>query len=106
MGKKEENFPEEEGFITLSLDDGKELECQVLTILEAGNNDYIVLLPLDPEYQTTEGEVFIYRYFENENGDVDLQNIENDDEFELVSDIFDQYLDDCEFDELVEAEDE
>lgn len=98
------NVPEEEGFITLSLDNGKELECQVLTILEANNQDYIVLFPLDPEYQSTEGEVFIYRYFETEDGEVDLQNIDSDEEFEIVSEAFDEYLDSCEYDELVEEE--
>ncbi|MCI8373539.1 MAG: DUF1292 domain-containing protein [Lachnospiraceae bacterium] len=96
--------PEEEGFITLSLDDGKELECQVLTILEANQQDYIVLYPLDSSYQEAEGEVFIYRYFESANGEVDLQNIETDEEFELVSEAFDEYLDSCEYDELVDEE--
>lgn len=107
MSNKPMNMePEEEGFITLSLDDGKELECQVLTILEAGGQDYIVLFPLDASYQETEGEVFIYRYFEDGNGGVDLQNIDSDEEFEIVSEAFDEYLDSCEYDELVEGEGE
>lgn len=99
------DFPEEEGFITLSLDGGKELECQVLTILEVNKKDYIVLYPLEESSQIEEGEVFIYRYFEDKNGEVDLQNIDSDEEFEMVSDAFDEYLDSCEFDEIVEAED-
>lgn len=96
----------EEGFITLSLDDGKELECRVLTILEADGRDYIVLYPLDESYQTEEGEVFIYRYSETETGEVDLQNIEDDEEFEIVSDVFDEFLDSCEYDELVGCDEE
>lgn len=103
MGRQQE--PEEEGFITLSLDDGNELECEVLTILEAAGQDYIVLYPLDASYQEAEGEVFIYRYFEDENGEVDLQNIDSDEEFDIVSDAFDEYLDNCEYDELIEDED-
>lgn len=102
MEKEFEN--EEEGFITLSLDDGKELECQILTILEANGQDYIVLYPLDQNYQEVEGEVFIYRYFENEDGEVDLQNIDTDEEFDIVSEAFDEYLDSCEYDELVDDE--
>lgn len=99
MNKKQEN--EEEMFITLSLDDGKELECQILTILEVSHQDYIVLYPLDSSYVSEEGEVFIYRYFENKNEEIDLQNIDSDEEFEIVSDAFDEYLDSCEFDEVV-----
>lgn len=101
-----EQTEDEEGFITLSLDDGKELECQVLTILEADNQDYIVLYPLDSSYQTTDGEVFIYRYFEDDNGNVDLQNIDSDEEFEIVSEAFDEYLDSCEYDELIDENEE
>ena len=78
----------------------------MLTILEAGGQDYIVLFPLDASYQETEGEVFIYRYFEDGKGGVDLQNIDSDEEFEIVSEAFDEYLDSCEYDELVEGEDE
>lgn len=103
---KKESNNEEEGFITLSLDGNKELECQILTILEAQGQDYIVLYPLDESYQSSEGEVFIYRYFEDENGEVTLENIENDEEFEVVSDVFDEYLDSCEFDEIVEEEED
>lgn len=98
---KKETDNDDEMFITLSLDNGKELECQILTILEVNNQDYIVLYPLDDSYPSEEGEVFIYRYFEDENEEIELQNIDSDEEFECVSDAFDEYLDGCEFDELV-----
>lgn len=91
----------EEGLITLSLDDGKELECQIITIFEANDQDYIVLLPTDSSYQESEGEVFIYRYFETEDGDINLENIETDEEFEVVSDAFDEFLDSCEYEEYL-----
>ena len=52
--------------ITLFLDDGTELECQILTIFEANGQDYIALFPLAPEYEES-GQVFIYRYSEDEN---------------------------------------
>ena len=105
MGRQKEN-EDEEGFITLSLDDGKELECEVITIFESNGKDYIALYPLDSSYQKTEGEVFIYRYFEDKDGNVDLQNIDSDDEFDMVSDAFDEYLDSCEYDEIFDGEEE
>ena len=94
----------EEMTVTLTLDDGTEQECVVLTIFEAGGRDYIALLPLDGQ-EDEDGEVYLYRYSEDEDGQPNLENIEDDEEFEIVSDAFDEMLDSAEFDELV-SEDE
>lgn len=94
----------EEMTVTLTLDDGSELECVVLTIFEAGERDYIALLPLDGQ-EAEEGEVYLYRYAEDALGNPDLSNIEDDEEYEIVADAFDELLDTEEYDELV-SEDE
>ena len=87
--------------VTLDLDDGTSVECAILTILEVDEQDYIVLVPLDENDEPIEeGEVFIYRYFEDEEGNASLDNIDNDEEFERVSECFDEYLDEQEFNEL------
>lgn len=97
--------PQEEMTVTLTLDDGTELECVVLTIFTAGERDYIALLPMDgPEAE--EGEVYLYRYFEKEDGQPDLQNIEDDEEYEIVADAFDELLDEAEYDEVVGEDEE
>ncbi len=93
----------EEMTVTLTLDDGTELECVVLTIFEAGGRDYIALLPAEGEDADT-GEVYLYRYSET-NGEPELDNIEDDDEYEIVADAFDELLDEQEYDELVSEED-
>ncbi|PNV63337.1 hypothetical protein C0033_04465 [Clostridium sp. chh4-2] len=93
--------PQEEMTVTLTLDDGTEVECIVLTIFEAGNRDYIALLPTEGA-ESEEGEVYLYRYTESEDGDPTLENIEDDDEYEIVADAFDELLDEQEYDELVE----
>lgn len=97
---------DEEMNVTLTLDDGSTVECVVLTIIEANNgNDYIALLPIEgPEAES--GEVFLYRYSEDAEGNPNLENIEDDEEFEIVSDAFDEFLDEQEFDELVEEDEE
>ena len=56
-------------------------------------------------YEAEEGEVYLYRYSESEDGQPNLENIEDDDEYEIVADAFDELLDDAEYDELV-GEDE
>ena len=101
----EKNLNEEEEMtVTLTLDDDTEVECVVLTIFTAGERDYIALLPMEGE-DSEEGEVYLYRYSETEDGTPVLDNIVDDDEYEIVADAFDEMLDDQEYDELV-GEDE
>ena len=101
----EKNLNEEEEMtVTLTLDDDTEVECVILTIFTAGERDYIALLPMEGE-DSEEGEVYLYRYSETEDGTPVLDNIEDDDEYEIVADAFDEMLDDQEYDELV-GEDE
>jgi uncharacterized protein YrzB (UPF0473 family) len=90
--------------VTLTLDDGSVLECAVLTVFPAGDKEYIALLPLNENGQNEDGEVFLYRFTE-ENGEPQLDNIEDDEEYEIVADAFDELLDSMEFDEIV-GEDE
>ena len=107
MSENYKNFEddlEEQTTVTLTLDDGSELECIVLTIFPAVDNEYIALLPIDGS-EEEEGEVYLYRYEEDEDGNPDLSNIEDDDEYDLVADAFDELLDSEEYDELVDEDD-
>ncbi|MBO5167384.1 MAG: DUF1292 domain-containing protein [Lachnospiraceae bacterium] len=101
----ENNFAEEEMTVDLELDDGTNVTCAVITILTVNEKDYIVLLPLDENGENQDGEVWFYGYKEDEsdpNAEPELIYIEDDDEYEAVSDAFDEFLDNQEFDELVE----
>ena len=69
--------------VTLTLDDDTEVKCAVLTIFPAPNQkEYIALLPLDENGENEDGEVYLYRYYE-ENGQPNLDNIDSDEEYEL-----------------------
>lgn len=103
--ENENEMDQEEMTVTLTLDDGSELECVVLTIFEAGEKDYIALLPVEGE-EAEEGEVYLYRYSEDAEGNPNLENIEDDDEYEVVADAFDELLDAQEYDELVGEDEE
>ena len=95
------NLDDDDMFVTLDLDDGSSMECQILTIFEADGRDYIALLSVDEDEQPNdEGEVFIYRYSEDADGNPNLENIEDDEEYEIVSDRFDELLDEAEFEDL------
>lgn len=87
--------------VTLDMDDGTTVECEILTIFDLEDMNYIALLPLNENDEPNEeGEVYIYRYFEDEEGNPSLENIENDEEYEAVADRFDELLDEAEFDEM------
>ena len=94
------NCGEENLTVTLTLDNDEVLECAVLTIFSAGDRQYIALLPLEDAEDTEEGDVFIYRFEEDENGEPTLDNIEDDDEYELAANAFDEWLDEQDFEEL------
>lgn len=82
--------------VTLTLDDDTEIVCDVITVFPCGDKKYIALLPQDSD---EEGEVYLYEF--QENGDEpNLINIESDEEFEAVSDAFDEWLDSEEFNEM------
>lgn len=103
------HFAEEEMTVELELEDGEKVSCAVITILMVAKKDYIVLLPLDEKGENQDGEVWFYGYKEDEsdpNAEPELIYIEDDDEYDAVSDAFDEYLDSQEFDELVEEESE
>lgn len=88
--------------VTLTLDNDEELECIVLTIYEAGDKEYIALLPIEDESEE-DGEVFLYRYSE-EDGEPHLDNIEDDDEYAVAANGFDEWLDSQEYDDLDDEE--
>lgn len=86
--------------VTLTLDDDSEMECAVLTTFEADGKSYIALLPIEG-IEAEEGEVFLYRFIENADGDPELENIESDEEYEAAAEAFDEWLDEQEYDEIV-----
>ena len=101
MASNNTNNEDDDILVTLELDDGTQAECEILTIFTVGEQDYIALLPLDEKGEPNEdGEVFIYRYFEDEEGNPSLDNIQDDDEYEAVANRFDELLDEEEFDSM------
>ncbi len=89
--------------VSITLEDDTVLECVVLTIFEAGGREYIAVMP---ETEDEDGTIYLYRYTELEDRQPDLSNIETDEEYELVSDAFDEILDEQEFMEMMDDEEE
>ena len=97
----EKNTPEEEMKVELSLDDGSTVMCEVITILELNGKEYIALLPEGQEDEEDQ-DVWFYEYSENPddpNEEPELTYIEDDDVYDAVCDAFDEFLDECEYEQ-------
>ena len=58
MGKEQFEEMDEEMTVELELDDGTNVTCAIITILEGEGKEYIGLMPLDGTGQTADGEVW------------------------------------------------
>ena len=87
--------------VTLTLENNEELECAVLNIFEADEKEYIALLPLDDNGDNTDGQIYLYRFIDNgEEEEPGLENIEEDEEFNRVSAVFNEWLDTQDFGDI------
>ncbi len=100
---KENNNMEEVITVTLTLDDDEVVECAVLTTYTANGKEYIALLPLDENGESESGDVYLYRYSETD-GEPTLENIVDDEEYEIAADAFDEWMDEQDFEELYDGE--
>ncbi|MDO5409289.1 MAG: DUF1292 domain-containing protein [Lachnospiraceae bacterium] len=82
--------------VSIELEDGSTMECAVLLIYSAGGKEYIAIQPME-QVSDPEGDVYIYGYGVDENGAPELINIEDDEEFDMAIDAFDEHLDEVDF---------
>ena len=78
--------------ITLVNEAGEEVKCAIVLIFELEERNYIALLPLENNEEN--GDIQLYRYIEDENGQSGLGPIESDEEFNMVAEEFQFLLED------------
>jgi len=96
---------DEHDTVTLELDDGTEVECDILTVFQVegyADQQYIALVPQEEDSD----DVYLYRFSYDGEGDPQIENITDDEEYEAVADAFDEMLDEEEFDETVGQDEE
>ncbi len=76
-----------ENFITLTMDDGTEVDCYIFGSFDFEGKEYIVL---QTEEDDNEGELLIYEYIENDDGTLDLLVEEDDEKFKKICDEFER----------------
>ena len=69
--------------VELTLENDEVVTCAILTLFEAAGQEYIALLPLNEDGDTEDGDVYLYRYVETADGEPELENIEDDEEYEI-----------------------
>lgn len=93
--------------VDIELESGETVTCALIIVLTVKDKDYIVLLPLDENGQNDDGNVWFYEFIlKSPDAEPELGYISDDEEYEDVADAFDEYLDDVEFDELIELDPE
>ena len=60
MSDFNQNNDDEDIVVTLDLDDGSQVECEILTIFTVGERDYIALLPLDEMARETRKAKYLF----------------------------------------------
>ena len=76
-------------FITLTMEDDSELQCATLGTFQAGDYEYIVLQPV----MEAEGEVLVFRYSEDADGEPLLEEVDSEEEYGVVSKAFEDFVD-------------
>lgn len=80
--------------VTLTLDNDEELVCEALVVFEANNTKYLAVAPQVEDEE--ESSIFIYRYIDNSPEEPQLENIDTDEELELASAAFDEWVEEQE----------
>ena len=87
----EKNLPEEEfeaEIFTLTDEDGKESQFELIGTTEVDGFTYMAMAPVEENAD----EYVILKVVQDENGEDMLETIDDDDEFEKIADIFDDML--------------
>lgn len=86
--------------ITIQDEDGKMTECTILFTYEneENNQNYVVFTPIDALDESNDEEedtpLYAYRYVVNEDGQGELFAIEDDDEYDMINEVIEQFFED------------
>ncbi|MBQ3390030.1 MAG: DUF1292 domain-containing protein [Firmicutes bacterium] len=78
---------DDDNFLTLEFEDGKEIECEIMGVFGMEGKEYIALLPNDGSE-----DIYLYGYREINEDEFEMLDIEDDAEFEKVAAEFDRIV--------------
>ena len=94
--EKDENLPYM--VIPIEMEDGSEVECEVLAIFPVAGKQYIALIDKDNE----DSDIWMYRFVPVGEEEFNIEDIEDDKEFEKVEDTFNQMVEAAEIDAVID----
>ena len=94
--EKDENLPYM--VIPIEMEDGSEVECEVLAIFPVDGKQYIALIDKDHE----DSDIWLYRFVPVGEEEFNIEDIEDDKEFEKVEDAFNQMVEAAEIDAVID----
>ena len=85
---------EEEVLLTLTDEDGNDVDTQMIAVFEIEelSAEYVAVLEVNENHEVENGEVIILRYSEDEDGDPVIDSIDDEEEYEIVTEAFRQLV--------------
>ena len=81
---------EEEGIVILTDEDGKEIRFEIVAQTEKNDNFYFAMVPIDEQNADSEVEEYvILKLEENEDGEEYFVTIDDEEEYDDITDYFD-----------------
>ena len=84
--------------IPIEMEDGSEVECEVLAIFPVAGKQYIALIDKD----NADSDIWLYRFVPVGEEEFNIEDIEDDKEFEKVEDAFNQMVEAAEIDAVID----
>ena len=94
--EKEENLPYM--VIPVDMEDGTQIECEVLAIFPVRGKQYIALIDKDND----DSDIWLYRFVPVGDEEFNIEDIKDDKEFELVEDAFNKMVESAEIDAVID----
>ena len=94
--EQEENLPYM--VIPVDMEDGTQIECEVLAIFPVEGKQYIALIDKDND----DSDIWLYRFVPVGDEELNIEDIEDDKEFELVEDAFNKMVESAEIDAVID----
>ena len=82
----------ENEMITLDFEDGASVECEAMGIFEVEGKEYIAFLPVEGGEGVEEGDVYLYRYTQVNEDEIEIEDITDEVEIDKVAAEFDKIM--------------
>ncbi len=81
---------DEEVVLTLTDENGNDIDTQMIAVFEIEelSSEYVAVLEVNENHEVESGEVIILRYSEDADGDPEIDSIDDEEEYEIVTQAF------------------